>query len=156
MKIRGIIEEDFINYKKPSMVVITPYCSFKCEKEYGCSICHNSDVVKLPIIDISDEEIIERYKHNPISEAIVFCGLEPFDSNDIESLINSFRNSFPDDIVIYTGYTKEECIERFNWVYKYHNIIIKYGRFIPNSSHCYDKILGVELASENQYAEKIE
>jgi hypothetical protein len=35
------------------------------------------------------------------------------------------------------------------------NIIIKYGRFIPNHQPHYDEILGVKLASDNQYAERI-
>ena len=36
-----------------------------------------------------------------------------------------------------------------------YGIIIKYGRFIPNQQKHYDEILGVYLASDNQYAEKI-
>ena len=35
------------------------------------------------------------------------------------------------------------------------NIIVKFGRFIPNSPHIYDTLLGVELASNNQYAKII-
>ena len=35
------------------------------------------------------------------------------------------------------------------------NIIIKYGRFIPGQEKHYDKILGVYLASNNQYAERL-
>ena len=32
MIIKGLIDEDFINYKKPSMVIEFPYCNFKCDK----------------------------------------------------------------------------------------------------------------------------
>jgi hypothetical protein len=39
MVIKGIVDEDFVNYKKPSMFIIMPYCDFKCDKEAGCSIC---------------------------------------------------------------------------------------------------------------------
>jgi hypothetical protein len=35
------------------------------------------------------------------------------------------------------------------------NIIIKYGRFIPNQEQHYDETLGVNLASNNQYAERL-
>ena len=35
------------------------------------------------------------------------------------------------------------------------NIIIKFGRYIPNKQSHYDNILGVNLASDNQYAVKI-
>jgi hypothetical protein len=39
------------------------------------------------------------------------------------------------------------------WDYK--NIIIKYGRYIPNQTPHYDEVLGVYLASDNQYAVRI-
>ena len=38
---------------------------------------------------------------------------------------------------------------------KYPNIVVKYGRYIPNSESHYDEVLGITLASSNQYAEKI-
>ena len=42
MKLKGIIFEDFINYKKPSMILEFPYCDFKCDKECGEQVCQNS------------------------------------------------------------------------------------------------------------------
>ena len=38
---------------------------------------------------------------------------------------------------------------------KYKNIIVKFGRFIPNQEKQYDEVLGVYLASNNQYGEKL-
>ena len=38
IKIRGINFEDFINYKKPSIFIAFPFCSFKCEKDCGKQI----------------------------------------------------------------------------------------------------------------------
>ena len=35
---------------------------------------------------------------------------------------------------------------------KFANVIIKFGRFIPNQKPHFDEVLGVELASPNQYA----
>ena len=35
------------------------------------------------------------------------------------------------------------------------NIIIKFGRFIPNQEGHYDEVLGINLASKNQFGEKI-
>ena len=35
------------------------------------------------------------------------------------------------------------------------NIIIKYGRFIPHQEKHFDEILGVYLASDNQYGKRI-
>ena len=43
MKIKGLISEDFVNYKKPSMTIMFPYCiGFKCGAEY----CQNSPLAK--------------------------------------------------------------------------------------------------------------
>ena len=80
MVVKGIIDEDFVNYKKPAMVIEFPYCDFKCDKEYGGTICQNSSLVLEPNINILREDIIKRYLTNPITEAIVCQGLEPFNS----------------------------------------------------------------------------
>ena len=60
-----------------------------------------------------------------------------------------------DPIVIYTGYKEEELIEQIKFLQQFDNIIVKFGRFIPNSPHIFDTVLGVELASNNQYAKYI-
>lgn len=158
MKIKNLIDEDFINYKKPSMFIGTSSCDFKCDKEAGCQVCQNSDLAKAPTIEIDDEEIIQRYITNPITEAILFGGLEPFDDfNDLFAFIADFRESSKDDIVIYTGYYPEEIPSYLDLLSaNYKNIIIKFGRFIPNKPHRYDELLGVELPSDNQYAKRLE
>ena len=35
MKVKNIVWEDFCNYKKASLFILTPYCSFKCEQDCG-------------------------------------------------------------------------------------------------------------------------
>lgn len=171
MLIKGLVDEDFTNYKKPSMFIAFPNCSFKCDKEAGCAICQNSALAKEPNIKITNIEIIQRYLQNPITKAIVLGGLEPFDSFiDVMNIIYELRKYSKDDIVIYTGYTEEE-LENGYFIYQnrnsntrknayrviknYPNIIIKFGRFIPNQEKHYDEVLGVELASPNQYARRI-
>ena len=158
MKIKGIIFEDFVNYKKPAMTIEFPICkNFKCDKECGQKVCQNSDLVNSPNEDISIIRIVKTYMENNITNAIVFQGLEPFDSkHDLYQLIKVFREYTKDDIVIYTGYTEEELdyeIQVLKRLFK--NIIIKFGRFIPNQPSYYDETLGVFLASSNQYAKKI-
>lgn len=166
MKIVGLIDEDIVNYKKTSMYIAFPYCSFKCEKECGEKFCQNSSLVNHPIIEITPEEICDRYVNNPITNAIVCAGLEPFDSRfDLLTLIDCLRRKFEceDDFIIYTGYTEEELKnlnnKEINFIYEnlknYKNIIIKFGRFIPNQERHYDEILGINLASDNQYAKRI-
>lgn len=168
MIVKGIIDEDFINYKKPSMVIEFPYCSFKCDKDCGRAVCQNSPLVNEPNIEIEHYKIINRFFKNDISEAIVFQGLEPLDSfTDVLKLLAILHLPafavFQIDVVIYTGYTKEELqnkIYKDNTSYldklkKYNNIIIKYGRYIPDQEPHYDEVLGVNLASDNQYAERL-
>ena len=162
MLIKGLVDEDFVNYKKPSMYIAFPNCTFKCDKEAGCSICQNSSLANEPDIEISEEAIVKRYMNNPITKAIVCAGLEPFYSPAIlYNLIVAFRKVTNDDIVIYTGFKESEFkhllaykkyLEAFK---KFPNIIIKFGRFIPNQEKHYDEVLGVELASSNQYARRI-
>ena len=152
MKIKGLISEDLVNYKKPSMTIIFPYCTFKCGEGY----CQNSELAKAPIIEMNVNNLVDRYINNPITEAVVMQGLEPFDSwNDLKSFIHELREYCNDDIVIYTGYYKEEIIDKVEILRKYKNIIIKYGRFLYNDKPIFDDILGITLASSNQYAERI-
>lgn len=158
MKVKGIVEEDFINYKKPSMFIIFPSCNWKCDKECGRQVCQNGALASEPIIEIEVDEIIKRYINNPISKALVCGGLEPFDNfTNLFDLVSNFRKISDDDIVIYTGYKE---IEIYDLVYlvlsKYKNIIIKFGRYIPDKEEIYDELLGVTLASNNQYARKID
>lgn len=158
MEIKGIIHEDFVNYKVCSMTIAMPYCTFKCDKECGSNVCQNSKLAKDPTLDIPAAKIIDQYLYNPLSHAIVFQGLEPFDSyNDLYYFIYALRFVFKnnDPVVIYTGYNKDEILSKIDDLRKFNNIIIKFGRYIPDQKPHYDEILGVNLASDNQYAEVI-
>lgn len=158
MLIKGIITEDLVNYKKPSMVVEFPRCDFKCDRECGQQVCQNSTLTTTIDIDIPIEKIVQIYINNDITQAIVCQGLEPFDSwNDLKKLIQALRQYTEDDIVIYTGYEPLELEKELMdiWGMNYKNIIIKFGRYIPGQQPHYDEVLGVNLASDNQYAEKI-
>lgn len=173
MIIKGIIDECFNDYKKPSMYIAFPTCSFKCDKLNNCPVCQNSSLMHEPDIDISKEELIQRYLDNPITSAFVLSGLEPFDSiMELYPFIVSVRDKFhcDDDIVIYTGYTEQELLEGhygnnshpaetmaelYKYICKYPNIYIKFGRFIMNDEVHEDGVLGVTLASYNQYGKKV-
>lgn len=166
MKLKGLIHEDITNYKKMSMCLIFPTCSFKCDKEAGRTICQNSELACAPNIEITEAEVVRLYLNNPLTSAIVCAGLEPFDSKfDLLTFVDCVRrgNDCKDDIVVYTGYKEEELEDEkniniyqvFQNLKKYENIIVKFGRFIPDQEKCYDEVLGVHLASPNQYARKI-
>jgi organic radical activating enzyme len=158
MQIKFLVEEDFVNYKKPSMFIGFPTCDWKCEKSCGIKgICQNSELANALTFTVSNDSICNRYIENPISKSLVIGGLEPFDNwVELEALIQEFRNHTDDDIVIYTGYYVNEIIDKIDHMRQhYNNIIIKFGRFIPNQTPHYDEVLGVKLASDNQYAERI-
>lgn len=97
------------------------------------------------------------FKSNPITKSIVIGGLEPLlQFDEVLSLIKYFRNNgCNDDFVIYTGYYENEVKDKIAEMKKYKNIILKFGRYIPNQEKHYDDVLGVYLASYNQYAKKI-
>ena len=159
MKIKGLIDEDFTNYKKSSMFIATCYCNWKCCIEQGLdkSICQNSEIAKQKNIEISADEIFSRYISNPITNSIVVGGLEPFlQFEEVYELIKCFRdNKCVDDFIIYTGYYDYEIQNEINVLKQYPNIIIKFGRFKPNQKSHYDSVLGINLISDNQYGEKI-
>ena len=157
MIVKNIIDNDYSNYKTCSMFIGFPTCTFKCEKDCGCKgMCQNTALVNSLNIEISCHDIIRRYLDNPLTSAIVCGGLEPMDSKeDLLELIHELRLFYDDPVIIYTGYYKEEISEIIEQLKKYTNIIVKFGRFIPNQEKHYDEVLGVFLASDNQYAELI-
>lgn len=156
MVIKQLIDEDFSNYKKASMLIGFPKCNWKCEKECGMRVCQNSALATAKDISIDADKLAERYINNPLTSAVVLGGLEPFDSGkDLMCIVMNIRQLTDDDIVIYTGYNKEELTEEIKWLQQFDNIIIKFGRFVPGEERHYDEVLGVYLASNNQYAEKI-
>ena len=157
MKILNIKPEDFTNYKKPAMFIGMGTCTFKCCNEAGISpeICQNY-YLKDDYIELDPKTIVGNYMSNNISEAIVIGGLEPFDDAiNLIDLIDEFRKNTDDDIVIYTGYYPGEITKYLFYLTEYENIIIKFGRYIPDYKPKKDKVLGVELASSNQYAVRL-
>ena len=155
MKLKGIIDYDIINYKEPVMTLEFPYCDFKCDKLNGCEVCQNSSLVFEPDIDILMSDIWLLYEQNPLTKGFCFQGLEPFDSYQIFDLIDTIRYYCDDPIIIYTGYNREQMPKQIEILKQYRNIIVKWGRFILGDEPHYDEILGVNLASNNQYAERI-
>lgn len=157
MRIKGVETERFQDYKYPSMFIAFPYCSFKCEKECGMRVCQNSTLATAPIREVEVNELIDKYLSNPITQAIVCGGLEPMDSfYDLIELISALRQKeCQHDIVIYTGYRKEEITDQIKRLIPFGNIVIKFGRFVPNEPSHYDDVLGVNLANNEQYGERI-
>ena len=130
----------------------------KCCIEAGIplSVCQNDELRNAKVLDVPDEKIIKRYLDNRYSDCIVFGGLEPFEQyEELSTFIKEFRKVSNDQIIIYTGYEKVELSNQIEELSTYPNIIIKFGRYIPNRDTRFDDVLGITLASDNQYAERI-
>lgn len=161
--IKGLVDEDFVQYKKPSMFIGTCFCDWKCCSDAGCPVtmCQNSPLANSKSKTVEFSTLYNRYINNPITKAIVFGGLEPmFQFDDIMELIKYFRQKgCEDDFVIYTGYYEDELQEEIKFIKSFvkeydGKIIVKFGRFVPDQESQWNRILGVELASPNQYAKE--
>ena len=161
MRCRAIVSEDYTNYKVPAMFIGCVSCDGKCCTEGGFSpsVCINHEWAHTPVDEIDDKCIISEYLSNPITHAIVFGLLEPMlQYEEIKGFIHQLRDKYGclDDIVIYTGYNRCEIVEKVEELSStFKNIIIKFGRFVPNQERHFDEVLGVYLASDNQYAERV-
>lgn len=159
MRISNLKDEDFVNYKKPSLFIGTCFCNWKCCDEAGISreVCQNYQLHNSKQHDLTFEQIYRRYINNPLTSAIVIGGLEPIlQSEEVIGLIKYFReHNCHDDFVIYTGYYEEEIQSIIDTLKKYDNIIFKFGRFKPNQEKHWDDVLGVYLISDNQFGKKV-
>lgn len=156
IKVKGIIFEDFVNYKKPCMTLMMPKCDFKCDRENGVQLCQNWRLAAVPEQTVLINGLMRNYINNPITEAIVLQGLEPFDSLiDLYTVAAALEDfNITDDLVIYTGYNRDEVKSKLKPLYKIPgSLIIKWGRYIPNQEPHYDPVLGIYLTSDNQYGE---
>ena len=154
------VSENYQDYKNPTFMIITSVCDFKCCREANVdeSMCQNSPLMTQIPRDIPTDNIIYLYKRSmPICQGILFGGLEPMmQLNQLYHFCKQFRDSgIEDDIVIYTGYYPEELNPHdMLLLISLKNVIIKFGRYIPNSTPRYDEVLGITLSSDNQYAVK--
>ena len=154
-----INDSDLINYSEPTFNILAGIsCTFKCCPN-NPEICHNNPLCNQNPIRCEIPKLIERFNNQNLCKTITFQGLECLDNlKQILWFIYHFRKTNNNTIIIWTGYTKDECEDLIYLIkekMKWENIIIKYGRFIPDQQPHYDEVLGVELASDNQYAERI-
>lgn len=159
MRVKDIVIEDFLNYKEPSLFIVSAVCDWKCCQESGMDAgeCQNHSLASTQTNVVKDEMIYSAYMSNDITKAVVIGGLEPMlQFDEVINLIDYFRSNNTDcPFVIYTGYTEDELEIKLKVLSTYSNIIIKFGRYIPNRNSVFDPLLGVELASDNQYAKQI-
>ena len=157
MELIDVKTDNITDYKKTSLLLAFPYCTGKCKG------CQNEYLWKdPPTKNYNPIDILNLYNKLNTHEAVVMAGLEPFDSfNDVLELINLFVfNEKAIDIVIYTGYNKDEYIKLFQEklikVFKSgyidnKRLIIKLGRYDEDQKQSWNSyILGVNLSTKNQ------
>lgn len=158
MKLKTIVDESLEYYKEPVMLLAFPHCTFKCCIEAGLptTVCQNEPWCRQPTYDFPDEEIIDRYLSNSVTSGLCGAGFEPLDSfEELLVFLTKLRQKTEDVFIVYTGYVFEEKKEETKRLSEFKNIIIKYGRYRIGDKPHRDKILGMDLASDNQYAIKI-
>jgi len=151
------------NYKKINYYIpIGISCTWKCKDCQNIHYkkffekCDQNHKSWMKNVKINTKTIITNYMKNSLVDSIVLSGLEPFDNfDDLKILINDFRTFFDDDIIIFSGYEDIEIDHKIEELEKYYNIYVKFGRYIPNRKKFFDKLLNVELASDNQYSKKL-
>ena len=75
--------------------------------------------------------------------------------DELLELIKCFREQTNDDIVIFTGYYENEIADKIAQLKQFSNIVVKFGRYVPNQEQHFDEVLGVKLANKEQYAVRI-
>ena len=159
IKVKGVVLEDFVNYKKPSMFVGVHKCDWKCCKEQNLPLttCQNNSLHETKTQELDIKDLINKYLANPITEAIVVGGLEPIiNFEEVLELLKELRSrDCNDDFVVYTGYYPDEILQELELIKQFQNVYFKFGRYMPNKEARYDEVLGVTLASSNQYGQKI-
>ena len=156
MRLKTVVDEDFVNFRMPSMLIGTASCGGKCCIEAGIplSVCQNDVWRESATVEVADEDLYDRFLLNPLTNAIVFGGLEPLEQQDeLLAFIRGLRHGRQcvSPVVIYTGYNRDEVQNFVEAVSKETNIIMKFGRYIPNRPSVCNPVLGVTLASDNQY-----
>ena len=139
-------------------LIATAFCDWKCELEGTLTkcACQNSHLARLPNYDLTYADIIDIYSKYDTVSALIFAGLEPLlQLTDVLGLIEVFREDFSDPVIIYTGYNKDEIFEALESLSEYSDIYMKFGRYIAGHKPHRDPLVGVELASDNQYFEKL-
>ena len=158
MRLKNIVDEDFVQFKDPCMFISTCFCDWKCCKELGMDICmcQNSPAYDSKIVNKHNDALVNRYLKNPITHAVVFGGFEPMlQFEELVELIRCFRGQTKDTIVIFTGYYENEIRDKIDVLKHFSNIIVKFGRYIPGQEPHLDPVLGVKLANKEQYAVQI-
>ena len=150
IKLHGY-KEVYNDYKKVGVLLATPTCN------NNCKYCQNEYLKKKKPIEYDISEIFNFVKKNKLIKSFIFGGLDCMDSFDqTYDIIKEIRKKFDYDIVLYTGKLKTDINLEIEKLKNFKGIIIKFGKYKKNKEKKYDELLGITLASNNQYSRRIE
>lgn len=146
--------EVFQDYKKSALLFSTCYCDWKCCHEAGVDIdiCQNQKIAQQREVILPFESVLRKVNQS-FTDAVIFGGLEPLlQPDEVLQCINYLRcHEVTKDILVYTGYYMEEIDEETLMYLTVCDVILKCGRYIPDRKPKFDAVLGITLASDNQY-----
>lgn len=159
MKVLKIVDERLSDYRMPMLMLVATSCDWKCSKDahFPATLCQNHQWKDVEAFDVTPQNVYAAFVKNPITCGLLFGGLEPFlQFDEMLDVIRYFRQqTIAAPIVIYTGYREDEVADKIAILSNFQNLIVKFGRFIPRQVPHMDPVLGVKLASDNQYAKII-
>ena len=141
-----------------SMYLIAPFCQGVCEG------CQNKQLLKAQIKDFSIDELVDKYQNNIWYEGITVAGLEIFDSDIENDLLDFIKKAKIKKITIYTRLekTNKKVIDFLSKVKEIKTIkefYIKTGDYIIGAKEktLYFETIKweIKLASENQNFERV-
>lgn len=141
-----------------SMYLISPFCTGVCEG------CQNKHLLKAEIKDYSINDLIEKYKNNIWYEGITVAGLEIFDSDIENDLIDFIKKAEIKKVTIYTRYERnskevKRLIEKMKQIKTVKEFYIKTGCYIKGAKEktLYFETIKweIKLASDNQNFERV-
>ena len=107
VKLSGIINDSIVDGPGLRLSVFAQGCPHNCK---GCHNPETHDPQGGSYMDV--DEIIEKARKNPLLQGITLSGGEPFMQADAMVYLAKKAREIGLNVVIYTGYTWEELMER--------------------------------------------
>lgn len=110
IRIAGIVNDSIVDGNGFRFTIFTQGCPHHCKG------CHNPQTHSMDGGNlISEEELLDQIKDNPLLDGVTFSGGEPFcQAKALASLGRKIHTIGGLDIVTYTGYTFEELVDGFD------------------------------------------
>lgn len=109
MKIAGVIKESIVDGPGIRYVIFTQGCPHNCK---GCHNPETHDFSGGKLVSI--DKMVEEINSNPLLKGVTISGGEPFiQAKNVSNLISKL-NRDKLDVIVYSGYTYEDLLEKSN------------------------------------------